>query len=129
MCAGKGDATRVVLKLADAIAPYKAAVFPLVKKPEQMDLATALHKQVLQHVPAEFDSTQSIGKRYRRQDEIGTPLCITVDAQSVSDGSVTVRLRDSMRQVRMSTTEILERCATNRFTQAALELIPSGHHE
>lgn len=95
-----GDA-RVVLRLAPALAPYKAAVLPLSKKPELTEPARTLHERLLKRFPVEYDETQSIGKRYRRQDEIGTPHCITFDFDSLEDHAVTVRDRDSMKQERV----------------------------
>lgn len=119
---GSGDdgGTRTVLRLHDRLAPYKAAVLPVVKKEPLTKLGEDLHARMLQHLPVEYDVTQSVGKRYRRQDEIGTPLCITVDNQSTSDGTVTVRDRDSMAQVRLHVDDIVARCETGRFSRQAL---------
>ena len=96
---------RTVLHLKPALAPYKAAVLPLSKKlsAKAMEVRDMLSKYFM----VDFDETGSIGKRYRRQDEIGTPLCITVDFETVEGGegvepdTVTVRDRDSMEQVRL----------------------------
>lgn len=98
--------TRVVLRLNPAIAPIKAAVFPLSKKlsPKALELCDDLSKYFM----VDFDETGSIGKRYRRQDEIGTPFCITYDFDSETDNQVTVRERDSMEQVRMPISEVAE---------------------
>lgn len=100
--------TRVVLKLAPSIAPVKAAVLPLSKKPELSDLAKDVYMKLVRSTAynIEYDETQSIGKRYRRQDEIGTPYCITVDFDSLNDGCVTVRQRDSMLQERVKIDEL-----------------------
>jgi glycyl-tRNA synthetase len=100
---GEGD-SRVVMKFHPALAPIKAAILPLSKKlSEQAEaLYTALSKKFM----CEFDETGSIGKRYRRQDEIGTPLCVTIDFETETDGSVTVRDRDSMEQVRIPIAEV-----------------------
>ena len=95
----QGD-TRVVLRLHPALAPYKAAVLPLSKKLSEQ--AIKVFDQLSAHFMCEFDETGSIGKRYRRQDEIGTPFSITYDFESEEDGCVTVRDRDTMEQVRMS---------------------------
>ena len=95
----KGD-TRVVLHLKPALAPFKAAVLPLSKKLSENALSEVYNK-INGAFMTDFDETGSIGKRYRRQDEIGTPFCITYDFDSMEDGSVTVRDRDSMEQVRM----------------------------
>ena len=96
--AEKND-TRVVLHLSPAIAPYKAAVLPLSKKlnAEAEEVYHMLQKKFM----TEFDDAGSIGKRYRRQDEIGTPFCITYDFESEEDGAVTVRDRDTMAQERV----------------------------
>ena len=92
--------TRVVLRLHPALAPFKCAVLPLSKKLN--DKAQEIHTQVSKCFSADYDDAGSIGKRYRRQDEIGTPFCITYDFQSEEDGCVTVRDRDSMKQERIS---------------------------
>ncbi len=97
-----GDDTRTVLKLHPRLAPYKVAVLPLSKKPELIEPAEKLIAGLRKHWMAELDITQSIGKRYRRQDEIGTPYCVTVDFDSLEDGAVTVRDRDTMAQDRIS---------------------------
>ncbi len=101
--AEKND-VRVVLHLHPALAPFKAAVLPLSKKlsPEADEVYTMLSKKF----SVDFDETGSIGKRYRRQDEIGTPLCITYDFDSVEDKCVTVRDRDTMQQVRIPIDEL-----------------------
>ena len=92
--------TRVVMHLHPALAPFKCAVLPLSKKLN--DKAQEIHTQLSKHFSADYDDAGSIGKRYRRQDEIGTPFCITYDFQSEEDGCVTVRDRDSMKQERVS---------------------------
>ncbi len=97
--AEKND-TRVVLHLHPALAPIKAAVLPLSKK--LTDKAEEVYTQLAKEFRIEFDETGSIGKRYRRQDEIGTPFCITYDFESEEDGCVTVRHRDSMEQERIA---------------------------
>ncbi len=93
-----GD-TRTVLKLHPALAPIKAAVFPLSKKLGEETFA--LYSRLQKNFVVEYDETGSIGKRYRRHDEIGTPFCITYDFDSQNDNSVTIRERDSMEQVRI----------------------------
>ena len=95
-----GD-TRVVLRLHPMLAPVKAAVLPLVKKDGQPELAREVFDLVRRRLSAEIDDSGSIGKRYRRQDEIGTPWCITIDGQSTQDRTVTVRDRDSLAQERI----------------------------
>lgn len=94
----EGD-VRTVLRFHPAIAPVKAAIFPLSKKLSEK--ATEVYAMLAKDFNCEFDESGSIGKRYRRQDEIGTPFCITYDFESEEDQSVTVRDRDSMEQVRM----------------------------
>ena len=96
--AEKND-TRVVLRLHPALAPYKAAILPLSKKLNEQ--ATEVYHMLQKKFNVEYDDAGSIGKRYRRQDEIGTPFCITYDFDSMEDGCVTVRDRDTMEQVRM----------------------------
>jgi glycyl-tRNA synthetase len=93
---------RTVLKLHHRLAPYKVAVLPLSKKPELIEPAEKIIAGLRNHWMAELDITQSIGRRYRRQDEIGTPYCVTVDFDSLEDGAVTVRDRDTMAQDRIS---------------------------
>ena len=97
--------TRVVLHLHPALAPVKAAVLPLSKK-LSAEADEKLYTDLCKRFNVEFDDAGSIGKRYRRQDEIGTPFCITYDFDSQNDGCVTVRERDSMEQVRMPIAEV-----------------------
>lgn len=97
---------RVVLRLAKEMAPYQVAVLPLSKKDELKAVALPLFDQLIKQFRCEYDETQSIGKRYRRQDEIGTPFCITVDFDSLTDQQVTIRERDSMQQVRLPLTQV-----------------------
>ena len=84
------------------MAPYKVAVLPLSKKSELIEPAEKLAAELRRSWMVEVDTTQSIGRRYRRQDEIGTPFCVTVDFDSLVDGAVTVRNRDTMAQDRVS---------------------------
>ena len=95
---GKDD-VRTVLRLHPALAPFKAAVLPLSKKLTEQ--AQPVWEQLVAHFNVDFDDAGSIGKRYRREDEIGTPFCVTVDFDTEQDGCVTVRERDSMQQVRL----------------------------
>ena len=101
--AQKND-VRVVLHLHPALAPVKAAVLPLSKK--LSDKAGEVYAELCKHFNVDFDDAGSIGKRYRRQDEIGTPFCITYDFDTENDGCVTVRERDSMEQVRIPVSEL-----------------------
>ncbi len=101
------DETRVVLKFPPRLAPIKAAIFPLLKnKPELVQKARGIYDELKQKYMVEFDDSGNIGKRYRRQDEIGTPYCVTVDFESLEDGAVTVRDRDTMAQERIRIEEL-----------------------
>ncbi len=100
----EGGDVRVVLRLHPALAPFKAAVLPLSKK--LGDKAFEIFEGLSKHFPVDYDDSSSIGKRYRRQDEIGTPFCITYDFESENDGCVTVRNRDDMAQVRIAISEL-----------------------
>jgi glycyl-tRNA synthetase len=96
------DGERVYLKLSPKIAPYKVAVFPLLaNKPELLTKARDLYKDLKKQFVVTWDDRGNIGKRYFAQDEIGTPWCVTVDFQTLEDGTVTVRDRDSGKQERM----------------------------
>ena len=98
---------RVVLGLHPSLAPVKAAVFPLVKKDGLPEIAGKIQKDLRRaSIPSFYDESGSIGRRYRRQDEAGTPWCITVDGQTAEDGTVTVRDRDSLEQVRVEATAL-----------------------
>ncbi len=101
-----GGETRTVLKLHPRLAPYKVAVLPLSKKDTLTPLAREVFASLSDRYMVDYDDTQSIGRRYRRQDEIGTPLCVTVDFDSLDDGAVTVRDRDSTEQVRVPIVEL-----------------------
>ncbi|MGI6593857.1 MAG: glycine--tRNA ligase [Christensenellales bacterium] len=96
---------RVVLKLHHALAPYKVAVLPLQKK--LSDVADEVFDKLCKHFPATYDVSGSIGKRYRRQDEIGTPYCITIDFETIDDSCVTIRDRDTMEQERIQINELV----------------------
>jgi len=95
------DEERTVLRLHPRLAPYKVAVLPLSKKDTLVPLAQRVRAQLAERYMVDYDETQAIGRRYRRQDEIGTPLCVTVDFDSLDDDAVTVRDRDTMEQVRV----------------------------
>lgn len=100
---------RVVLKLKPALAPYKVAVFPLLKnKPELVEKATEIYHELKKHFNAAFDDRGNIGKRYYSQDEIGTPFCVTVDFDTLENGDVTVRDRDTMKQERIKIFELVQ---------------------
>jgi glycyl-tRNA synthetase len=98
--------TRVVLRFPKWLAPVKVAILPLSKKEELQKVARPIYEDLLKDFVCEYDETQSIGKRYRRQDEIGTPFCVTVDFDSLEDKKVTVRDRDTMAQERVAIAEL-----------------------
>lgn len=100
---------RAVLKIDPKIAPVKVAVLPLSKKPELAALSEKVYNKLVQETGwnIEYDETQSIGKRYRRQDEIGTPYCVTIDFDSLEDNAVTIRHRDSMEQTRVKIDDLV----------------------
>ena len=98
---------RIVLRLNPRMSPIKAAIMPLMKKPELEEVAEKLMASIQKRYKAEYDVAGSIGKRYRRQDEIGTPFCLTVDYDTLQDHAVTVRDRDSMAQERVAIDQIL----------------------
>jgi glycyl-tRNA synthetase len=104
--------TRVVLRLHPRIAPYQVAVLPLSKKDELVPVAEEVLGLLQPHWMCDYDLTQSIGRRYRRQDELGTPFCVTVDFDTLDDRSVTVRDRDSMEQDRVKIDDLVENLAT-----------------
>ncbi|HEY9427917.1 MAG TPA: glycine--tRNA ligase [Gemmatimonadaceae bacterium] len=109
------DEGRTVLAFHPAIAPIKAGVFPLVKKDGMPEMASRLASDLRAYFPVFYDESGAIGRRYRRQDEVGTPFCITIDGESVSDGTVTVRDRDTLKQERVASEQVrdyvLERIA------------------
>ena len=101
-----GD-TRTVLRLHHRLAPYKVAILPLSKKAELSGRSREVLKLLQPHFMCDFDETQAIGRRYRRQDEIGTPFCVTIDFDSLVDNQVTLRERDSMIQTRLPISDLL----------------------
>ena len=100
---GEGD-VRTVLKLHPALAPYKVAVLPLSKKLSEK--ADEVYSELSKHFMCDYDEAGSIGKRYRREDEIGTPFCVTIDFDTLEDGCVTVRDRDTMEQIRIKIEDV-----------------------
>lgn len=99
---------RIILKLLKEIAPYKIAIFPLVKnKPELVEKASEIYKTLRKNYQVSFDSRGNIGKRYLSQDEIGTPYCVTIDYQTMEDKTVTIRTRDTKEQIRIKISEII----------------------
>ena len=99
---------RTVLGIHPALAPIKAGVFPLVKKDGMPEFAEKLAKELRAHFPVFYDESGAIGRRYRRQDEVGTPYCITVDGQTNEDQTVTLRDRDTLQQERVAADRVAE---------------------
>ena len=97
---------RVVMKFPAALAPYKVAILPLVKKDGLPEKAREIMDQLMPDFMCQYEEKDSIGKRYRRQDAIGTPLCVTIDNQTLEDNTVTVRDRDTMEQIRVNADEL-----------------------
>lgn len=112
-----GGEARTVLKFHPRLAPIKAAVFPLVKRDGMPEAAEKIYRELKKHFNVSFDEKGAIGRRYRRQDEAGTPFCVTVDSQTLADGTVTFRDRDSCRQWRVPSSGAL----------AALRDLLDGH--
>ena len=110
-----GGETRVVLRLHPRLAPIKAAILPLVKKDGMAERAMQLYQDLKRRYAVSYDESAAIGKRYRRMDEIGTPLCITIDGEAVAGGGVTIRHRDSMQQERVGEDQV------GRYIEALLE--------
>ena len=103
----EGYEVRTVMRFAPVIAPVKAAVFPLMKnKPELVGKAREIFESLRRKWPCFYDETGAIGRRYRRQDEIGTPVCVTVDFDTLQDNTVTIRDRDSMKQERVKADQV-----------------------
>ncbi len=97
---------RVVLNLPPALAPYKVAVLPLMKKDGLPEKAREIMADLQEDFMCQYEEKDAIGKRYRRQDAIGTPFCITIDHESLTDNSVTIRYRDSMKQERIAVADL-----------------------
>lgn len=105
--------TRIVMHLSPLVAPVKAAILPLSKKLE--DKARDIQRILAKYMPVVYDDTGSIGKRYRRQDAVGTPFCITVDFDTLDDNQVTIRERDSMNQIRLPIEKLVEYLGVKTF--------------
>ena len=103
--------TRVVMHFHPAISPYKVAILPLQKN--MGDKAREIYQNLSQHFMCDYDEAGSIGKRYRRQDEIGTPFCVTIDFDTLEDDTVTIRERDSMKQIRLPASELVDYISKN----------------
>jgi glycyl-tRNA synthetase len=104
-----GGEQRTVLRLSPAMAPVKVAVLPLLRKDGHPEKAREIYEQLRRHVNTEYDEGGAIGRRYRRQDEIGTPLAVTVDHQTLEDDTVTLRDRDTLEQQRVPVAELVDR--------------------
>jgi glycyl-tRNA synthetase len=102
------DAERTVLKFHPKLAPVKAAVLPLVKKDGMPEFADKLYRDLQKSFNVQYDESAAVGRRYRRQDEIGTPFCITIDGDSLQDNTVTIRERDTMQQIRVAADTVKE---------------------
>lgn len=103
----KNNPARTILRLHPSIAPVKVAVLPLSRNETLAPLAKKVYSNILRYFPTQYDDSQSIGKRYRRQDEIGTPYCVTIDFESLEDSQVTLRERDSMDQIRLPISDLM----------------------
>ena len=102
---------RVVLRIPASLAPHQVAILPLIKKDGLPEKAEEVLKDLRPHFNCQYDDKDAIGRRYRRQDAIGTPYCITIDHQTLEDDTVTIRDRDSMEQYRIPVPEVRERVA------------------
>ena len=109
--------TRTVMRLHPRIAPIKAAVFPLVKKDGMPEVAHEIYGNLKQHMTVFYDEKGAVGRRYRRQDEAGTPYCVTVDTETLENQTVTVRDRDSLEQCRIHINDLTAELQ-NRIQQA-----------
>jgi glycyl-tRNA synthetase len=119
------DEIRVVLRLRPALAPIKVAVLPLSRREPLVKLAKEIHAGLRQCWMVSYDDAQSIGRRYRRQDEIGTPYGVTIDFQSLEDNQVTIRERDSMNQIRVPIA-VLKQTLTAKLAGEDLFVLPAG---
>jgi glycyl-tRNA synthetase len=106
---GSADDWRTVLRFHPAVAPITVAVLPLMKKDGLAELARDIRAELKEDFTTDYDQGGAIGRRYRRQDEAGTPFCVTVDYESKEDGTVTLRFRDSMEQIRIPRAELAMR--------------------
>ncbi len=121
------DTSRTVLKLPPALAPVKIAILPLVKKDGLPEVARKIFHDLKFHFPCQYDEKDAIGRRYRRQDAIGTPYCITVDHQTLEDDTVTVRFRDSMQQQRVKVEELLAEMKDKVSVEALLKQLEAAN--
>ena len=117
--------TRVLLHFHPALAPIKVAVLPLSRKENLAAVAKQVHADLRQHWMVYYDDSQSIGRRYRRQDEVGTPFCVTIDFQSLEDNQATIRERDTMNQIRVPISELRDTLQA-KLTGEDLFVLPPG---
>jgi glycyl-tRNA synthetase len=114
------------MRFHPSLAPVKVAILPLSKKENLSNFARDIYKNLRTALATQYDDTQSIGRRYRRQDEIGTPYCVTVDFQSLEDNRVTVRERDLMLQIRIPIAELKRTIEAKMAGEDFLKLPPGG---
>jgi glycyl-tRNA synthetase len=119
------DELRVVLRLHTALAPIKVAILPLSRNEKLLPLSQEIYTDLRRCWMVQYDNSQAIGRRYRRQDEIGTPLCVTIDFDSLEDSAVTIRERDSMRQIRVPVKE-LKSTLDAKLNGEPFEVLPPG---
>ncbi|MFC2016409.1 glycine--tRNA ligase [Chloroflexota bacterium] len=120
------DEIRVLLHLHPTLAPIKVAILPLSRRENLVKVAKEVYADLRQHWMVSYDDAQSVGRRYRRQDEIGTPFCVTVDFQSLEDNQVTIRDRDSMNQIRVPIAELRKTLQAKLSGEDILILPPGG---
>ena len=120
------DETRVVLRFHPALAPFKVAILPLSRRENLVKAAREVYADLRRQWMVSYDDAQSVGRRYRRQDEIGTPFCVTVDFQSLEDNQVTIRDRDSMNQIRIPIAELQKTLTAKLAGEDFLVLPPGG---
>jgi glycyl-tRNA synthetase len=116
---------RVLLRLHPDLAPVKVAVLPLSRNEKLVPMATEVNSELRRSLITQYDDSQSIGRRYRRQDEIGTPYCVTIDFQSLEDHQVTIRDRDSLKQIRVPA-ESLKATLTAKLDGEPFDVLPTG---
>ena len=113
------------MRLHYALAPIKVAVLPLSRNEKLLPISREIHNSLRNCWMVQYDDAQSIGRRYRRQDEIGTPFCVTIDFQSLEDKQVTIRERDKMRQIRVPI-EVLKSTLDAKLNGEPLDILPPG---
>ncbi|MFC2014744.1 glycine--tRNA ligase [Chloroflexota bacterium] len=116
---------RTVLRFHPSIAPYKVAILPLSRREPLVNMSKDIHSDLRKQLMVVYDDAQSVGRRYRRQDEIGTPFCVTVDFQSLEDNQVTIRERDSMNQIRIPVSE-LQKTLSAKLAGEDFLVLPEG---